>query len=304
MTDQTFPAGHQAASRLPTTSVIMATFNGATFLAEQLASIARQTRLPDELIISDDRSRDSTVKIARAFAETAPFPVRIFVHRKNLGYAKNFISAAQQSTGELLLFSDQDDLWCDDKIAVLSEVAASCPESVLSHDISIFSTDPRKASYPSYYRYLESQGFPPAVCLKGCTLAIKAAFIAQWGWPSDRSTVSHDFWVALLATAFNQRRYVDKVLVQHRLHTSNTSGWIASQDDLVRPLSKAMAPQAALTDLDLLIELCIKPWNLGWTDIFARLAEQKGPRLNPDLVTNFILALRKNAAWYAGHKRA
>lgn len=302
MVDQIIAPGHQ--SRLPTTSVIMATYNGAAFLAEQLASIARQTRLPGELIISDDGSRDATVKIARNFVETAPFPVRLFVQRKNVGYAKNFVSAARRGTGELLLFADQDDLWCADKIAVLCEIAASCPETVLSHDISIFSDDPQKASRLSYYRYLESQGFPAAVCLKGCTLAIKAAFVAEWGWPPERSTVSHDFWIALLATAFRQRRYVDKVLVQHRLHANNTSGWIASQADLVRPSTKALARHATPADIDLLIELCIKPWNLGWARTFLSLVEQRRSQLNPDLIADFGRALQENAAWYAEHKRA
>ena len=42
-------------------SIAMATYNGSAYVAEQLDSFARQTRLPDELVICDDCSTDDTV---------------------------------------------------------------------------------------------------------------------------------------------------------------------------------------------------------------------------------------------------
>ena len=56
-------------------SVAMAVYNGERFLADQLGSLARQERLPDELVISDDASTDRTVEIVRDFAERAPFRI-------------------------------------------------------------------------------------------------------------------------------------------------------------------------------------------------------------------------------------
>jgi glycosyltransferase involved in cell wall biosynthesis len=282
----------------------MATYNGATYLSEQLESLARQTRLPDELIISDDCSSDATVEIARAFATTAPFPVHVFVNAMNLGYAKNFVSAARRSIGDLVFFADQDDIWCDDKVAVIADLAASSDGTVFSHDISIFATNPDSPTYASYYQYLRSQDFPPAVCLKGCSLAIKATFITDWDWPSEHATVSHDFWVALLATGLRQRRYVDKVLVHHRLHGENTSGWVASRGDLVRQASDISHQQGPTADLDLLIELCIKPWSMDWTDAFLAVLQRRSLHVDPDLLADFTSALKQNADWYAGRETA
>jgi glycosyltransferase involved in cell wall biosynthesis len=59
-------------------SVALCTYNGERFLPQQLATIASQSRLPDELVVCDDQSTDRTVAIVRDFAATVPYPVRVF----------------------------------------------------------------------------------------------------------------------------------------------------------------------------------------------------------------------------------
>ena len=72
-------------------SVVMATYNGAKFLEPQLASIAGQTRLPDELVVCDDQSSDESVEILERFASRAPFHVRVVRNPERLGCAGNFL---------------------------------------------------------------------------------------------------------------------------------------------------------------------------------------------------------------------
>jgi glycosyltransferase involved in cell wall biosynthesis len=276
----------------------MATYNGAAFLSEQLSSLARQIQLPDELIISDDGSTDATVEIAKAFATTAPFPVKVIVNESNLGYAKNFASATKYCSADLVFLADQDDIWCDDKIATVADLAKTSDAAVFSHDISIFSTDPAKPTYPSYYRHLEAEHLSPAVCLKGCTLAIRSAFIARWGWQPEGSDISHDFWVTILATGLRQRQFIDKVLVHHRLHGGNASGWVATRKDFVRLPLDSSQQLHPVSDLDFLIELCIKRWNLGRTDAFLDALQQQGRDLDQDLIAGFVDRLEQNRAWY------
>ena len=60
--------------RVPTISIALATFNGARFIGQQLESLATQTRLPDELVVCDDRSEDATVSIVEAFSEDGAVP--------------------------------------------------------------------------------------------------------------------------------------------------------------------------------------------------------------------------------------
>jgi glycosyltransferase involved in cell wall biosynthesis len=75
-------------------SVAMATYNGASYLREQLDSLAAQTRRPAELVVGDDGSDDETPQILNAFSETAPFPVRLLGREERRGFADNFLRIA------------------------------------------------------------------------------------------------------------------------------------------------------------------------------------------------------------------
>lgn len=98
-------------------SVAMCTYNGSAFLQEQLDSIAAQTRLPDELVICDDGSSDSTVDIVERFAHGVSFRVQLFRNPQNLGSTRNFEQAMRLCTGDLIALSDQDDVWMPEKLA-------------------------------------------------------------------------------------------------------------------------------------------------------------------------------------------
>src|ERR1019366_197610 len=98
-------------SRKNRISVALCTYNGERFLSQQLASIGKQTRLPDELVVCDDSSTDRTVAIVREFAASVSFPVRVFENQRNLGSAANFERAIRLCDGDLIALSDQDDIW-------------------------------------------------------------------------------------------------------------------------------------------------------------------------------------------------
>jgi glycosyltransferase involved in cell wall biosynthesis len=112
-------------------SVVMATYNGARFLEPQLASIAAQTRLPDELVVCDDQSSDESVEILERFASRAPFEVRVERNPERLGFAGNFLHAAHLSRGDLIAWSDQDDVWMPEKLAASTREFESDDEVLL-----------------------------------------------------------------------------------------------------------------------------------------------------------------------------
>src|ERR1700733_5344548 len=105
----------------------MCTYNGERYLREQLDSITSQTMLPAELIICDDGSVDSTLKIAEDFAHSSPFKVRVQRNSKNLGVTKNFEQAICLSSGEFIALCDQDDVWYPQKLAALSAKLSANP---------------------------------------------------------------------------------------------------------------------------------------------------------------------------------
>src|SRR5574341_2231095 len=105
----------------PRLSVAMCTYNGARFLSTQLESLARQERLPDELVVCDDLSTDATRQVVSAFAAEAPLPVRFVANETNLGSTKNFEKAIGLCSGELIALSDQDDVWDPRKLRLLEQ---------------------------------------------------------------------------------------------------------------------------------------------------------------------------------------
>lgn len=100
---------------MPRVSVALCTYNGARYVEEQLRSILAQSHPVSEIVVGDDGSTDDTLDIvARIAGETAvPFVVRA---HEPLGVAGNFADAIASTTGELVAFSDQDDVWHADRI--------------------------------------------------------------------------------------------------------------------------------------------------------------------------------------------
>jgi glycosyltransferase involved in cell wall biosynthesis len=110
----------------------MCTFNGARFIAEQLRSLADQTRLPDELVVFDDGSTDGTWDTLAKFATTAPFPVRLHRQPHNKGYVKNFRDAINACGSSIVFLCDQDDVWLSDKIATMMAAFEGNPGTAMA----------------------------------------------------------------------------------------------------------------------------------------------------------------------------
>src|SRR5690349_6024675 len=110
-------------------SIALASYNGGRYIREQLDSIARQTRLPDELVISDDASTDSTPEIIEEFARSAPFPVHFLKNSERLGAIGNFEAAIRACKGTIIFLCDQDDVWYPEKVALMEECFIDHPEA-------------------------------------------------------------------------------------------------------------------------------------------------------------------------------
>ena len=269
-------------------SVVMATYQGERYLPEMLDSLAAQTRLPDELVVRDDASGDRTVAIARDFAGRAPFAVRMLADGTRLGYAQNFVAATAAASGDLVLFADQDDVWHADKLAVLEAEADCAVPQALFHDFALMRDG--EVFEPSYYRLLEKRGLTPAVSIKGCTAAVTRPFLDLWGWPPGDSRVSHDFWVALLATAFGQRRNLPVSLIDHRLHDANASGWVP--DDGSRVFTR---PGDDAEPVRLLVDLVLKPPRLRRrTRALLDVLDERGEAVDPAAAQRLRRVLRAN----------
>lgn len=99
-------------------SVIMPLYNGAAHLMEAVASVAAQTRVPDELVVVDDGSTDDGIALLQTLS--TPFPIRT-VRQKRAGQSVARNRGVTTAVGDLLAFLDQDDAWHSEHLQVLCE---------------------------------------------------------------------------------------------------------------------------------------------------------------------------------------
>ena len=273
----------------PVVSVAMATYNGEQFLPEMLESLAAQTRHPDELVVRDDASEDGTVPILHAFARRVPFRVEVLTRGPRLGYAQNFIAASRACRGSLIFFADQDDSWRPPKIATVTDRVRRRKAMAVFHDFALINERGERLAN-SFYDLLTERGIPPAAALKGCSMAITRRFVDAWGWPPAESRMSHDFWVALLATAFDQRLNIEEPLIDHRIHDANASGWIP--EDSSREFTRAGDGAGSAR---LLIDLVLKPPRLkARTRAFLQVLDERGDAVDAVAAQRLRRMLRAN----------
>lgn len=129
------PALRAREGRLVRVSVAMCTYNGARFLQQQLDSLAAQRRRPDEVIIGDDGSSDTTLALLQRFVDAAPEDMRVDLQRNpvNLGYAANFDATLRRTSGDVVFLCDQDDAWHPEKIERMAAEFAARPRLGLLH---------------------------------------------------------------------------------------------------------------------------------------------------------------------------
>lgn len=120
-------------------SVVMATFNGAIFIKEQLESIIYQSLQPNEIIIVDDNSTDETYKIILEYQSLYPHLFKVYKNNHTLGPSRNFKKALSLSSYPLIAVSDQDDIWDLNKLQVLKDLLLSSNKDLVFHqDIILY----------------------------------------------------------------------------------------------------------------------------------------------------------------------
>ena len=98
----------------------MVTFNGETYLRDQIESILIQSPPPDELVIGDDGSVDGTVALIRELTRHSPIPITM-IGGDHVGLRLNVQRTIEACTGDVIALADQDDVWLPGKLAAIHE---------------------------------------------------------------------------------------------------------------------------------------------------------------------------------------
>jgi glycosyltransferase involved in cell wall biosynthesis len=216
-------------------SIALATYNGERYLHEQLVSLAEQTRLPDELVVTDDGSTDDTMHILDDFARHAPFPVRIYRNETRLGFADNFLKAASLCTGEWVAFCDQDDVWLPNKLERCEREFDDPSVVFIVHCGKVVDHELNSLGWQVPNFTIAATRIP----LQGDAWSVYAGFAsmirrdillllngdtrpAHPHFPGYRQ--SHDRWAYFLASVFGNTKIIPDSLVLYRQHETNTYG--------------------------------------------------------------------------------
>jgi glycosyltransferase involved in cell wall biosynthesis len=211
----------------PKISIAMATYNGANYLQEQLDSFTRQTRLPDELIVTDDGSTDDTVELLEAFRTIVPFAVRIYRNEVRLGFAKNFEKALSLCSGDIVFLSDQDDVWFPDKIERVVTAFVDKGTSLVINDQVLTDGALNPTSFTKLGN-IESLGFSEREFITGCCTAVRSNLLSII-LPIPAEMYTHDGWIHKICRILEVRKVIRTPLQYYRRHGGNASQWTASQ---------------------------------------------------------------------------
>lgn len=220
-------------------SVALCTYNGEAFLEEQLTSIFNQTRLPDEVVISDDRSTDGTLAIIHTLSERAPIPVIVLRNEDNLGSTRNFERAISACSGDIIFLSDQDDVWLPRKVELLMREFEADPgvgavlsdstvvdEALRPLGFTMFQscgvTEVRQGRLNSHAPFDEAVHEP---FVTGAALAFRADLRRLiLPIPLNVENMIHDRWIAAVAVAVSRLMLVETPLILYRQHSRQQLG--------------------------------------------------------------------------------
>jgi len=227
-------------------SIAMATFNGERFIRPQLDSFVRQTLLPTELIICDDGSTDSTLCIISDFSKSAPFPVVIVKNSTRLGYTANFLQAARMCQGDLIAFSDQDDVWGTHKLECMLQASHASNALLFAHGAEWVNEDgnPVGVVFPTHRRFrknLPQNRFPGHVIVFRRSLLDMTSHSLTPNKLREIAgdvEIGHDVLLPEIAAAIGRLQFIPSVLMQYRVYWRGPQVEVKLTDSASSPMAR------------------------------------------------------------------
>lgn len=203
-------------------SVCMATYNGEKYIAEQLLSILKQLESSDEVIISDDGSKDNTLDVVKSLNDSR---IKIFINKGNHGFTHNFENALNNANGEYIFLSDQDDIWVDDKVTKIMKQLET--NDLVIHDCRTFNNDMETIQESRFQAFNIKEGFIHHLIKSrylGCCMAFNRKMLnAILPFPKDETLVEHDIWIAAVGLLYFRTKLIYEPLILYRRHGGNVS---------------------------------------------------------------------------------
>jgi glycosyltransferase involved in cell wall biosynthesis len=210
----------------PLISIVLCCYNGERFIKQQIDSLLSQTYPNIEIIISDDASTDGSVKILEDYKGDPR--VQLIFQPTNLGPSKNFEFAVQKTRGEVIAFSDQDDIWLPEKVerlysAIGDSYLVYCDSELVNEKGE--KLNKKISDLKRMYTGNETAGFILFNVVWGHAMMIKRDLL-ELVLPIPGG-IPHDIWIAFKAATITGIKYLDIPLTLYRQHESAATKTIA-----------------------------------------------------------------------------
>lgn len=224
---------------MDTIDILLATYNGEKYLKEQLESIENQTYDNWHLIVRDDGSKDSTLKILKEFENKYPSKVTIINDGISSGSAKNnFFKLMNYSENEYIACCDQDDVWLENKLEIMYKelkklenensrdipLLVHCDLFVVDKDMNIISN-----SFFDYSLFNKNADAINFYLLENYVTGCAMLFNRKLKWYMLKNynlekIYMHDWLAALISYTFGKGKFINQSLVKYRQHGNNSVG--------------------------------------------------------------------------------
>lgn len=250
--------------------VIIATYNGEKYIAEQIISIVNQTLLPNKIVISDGGSSDATVEVCKKkIAMIKNIQCKIMKSTIQLDVTQNFQKALENCDCEYVFFADQDDLWLPNKIEIFIQAMEETHSSFAFSNAEIVDHNLQKKDYSLWESIGYSQddiirvidknnidyinGLLNRNIVTGMCMCLRKDLIKQV-LPFCEN-VLHDKWIAMVAALSTRTVAIDERLVLYRQHSGNVVG---TSTNLRRMISNSSTYIQHVVDKEQMIKLLLR----------------------------------------------
>lgn len=239
-------------------SIAMTSYNASRYIGEQLQSFSRQTRQPDELVITDDGSTDSTPEIVGAFAREVPFEVRYVRNPVNLGMHANFGRTVSLATGDIVFMSDDDDVWFPEKLATVEAAFDADPAALAIVNDQVIANADGSLTNRTVLGNVRKLGYGDEHYGTGACTAMRRSLLTIL-LPFPSPGIPYDHWTNHMPYILGVRRLIETPLQMYRRHANNMTASLLADDKAdTAKLIRSSATDARPSYREKIVELDIE----------------------------------------------
>lgn len=219
-------------------ALLLATYNGERYLAQQIDSLLNQTYDDFVIYISDDCSKDSTIVVINEYVKKNPEKIILLHNREHFGNARdNFFNLLKSVDADCYLFCDQDDFWLPNKVeklvALYNEHKSDLIPVLIHSDLKVVDENLQElsASFFESMALVKTTNWKNIIVqnnVTGCTMLINRVladyYKKNYSIINNDNILMHDYFFAEIAALCGETYFIDESLILYRQHGNNSVG--------------------------------------------------------------------------------